>query len=107
MSGITHESRLDRLLRLRDQLDEQIAAERLVEKDRARRAAAQQHAVEVRRRQARRAAVSAATIRVWAERYGHPCPTRGRISDDLIDLYLDAHPEALRTTSPSRTEVRA
>ncbi|GAW54708.1 Lsr2 family DNA-binding protein [Nocardioides sp. PD653] len=96
MTGITHESRLDRLIRLREQLDTEIAAERVIEKARTRRATELQNAAEVRRRQERRDAVPASVVRQWASTYGHPFPERGRVPDDLIDLYLDAHPEALR-----------
>lgn len=96
MSGITHEPRLARLLALRDQLDGEIATEREREEARRRRQIEQQRAAELRRRQERRDAVPASTVRSWARQYGHPVPERGRVPDGLIDLYLDANPEALR-----------
>lgn len=99
MTGITHEPRLARLLRLRDQLDTEIAAERDIEKDRARRATELRNALEARRREERRDSISAATVRQWAATYGHPYPERGRVSIELIDLYLDANPHAARRTS--------
>lgn len=92
MTGIVHEPRLTRLLTLRARIDDEIAAERILERTRAKRAAEQRNAAEARRREERRASVSAHTVRQWAAAYGHPYPARGRVPDDLIDLYLDANP---------------
>lgn len=94
MNGVTHESRLTRLIALRDQLDQEIATEREVEKRRARRAADQRAAAEARARKERRSAIPAHVVRAWAKTYGHPYPERGRVPDHLIDQYLDANPEA-------------
>lgn len=99
MSGITHESRLARLLALREQVDVQIAQEQELERERAQRHREQQHAAELKRRQQRRDSVPAHAVRSWARQYGHPVPDRGRVPDELIELYIDANPNAMRVRS--------
>lgn len=99
MSGITHQSRLARLLALREQIDVEIAQEQDLEAARAQRVREQQHAAELKRRQLRRDSVPAHAVRAWARQYGHPVPDRGRVPDELIEQYIDANPNALRVRS--------
>lgn len=92
---MTTQTRLDRLLALRRQLDAEIAEEA----ERERRSTAKRDTAEAAKaaRIAARLAARppAAVVREWAHRYGHLNTRIGRIPDQVFDMYLDAHPERL------------
>lgn len=77
MSGITSESRLARLHRLRTQIDHEIAVE---------------EAAEARRTVNRADLPAAGLVRAWALRYGHTTCTQGRLPELLFAMYADANP---------------
>lgn len=89
MSGITSESRLARLVRLRTQIDREIAAEEAAE---ARRTINRADLPPPPPREPAPPRPPAGLVRAWALRYGHTTCTRGRLPELLYAMYTDANP---------------
>lgn len=90
MSGVTTETRLEQLLRLRERIELEITQERTKTLGRPRLPGLQPDE-ELQAAMARRG-ITSAEVKQWAHRVGLlPVIRRGRVSRNLVAAYLDVH----------------